>query len=108
MAHKETLERKDFIYLPNTYPSWKDLRKDLESLQRKEVVGIPALEDILKKNDRWENIHPPFNLLNNVLKKDAHFTTEYFCETLLPWLAGKALQVQELFADQDFKIPVRA
>jgi len=102
----EEVRGKKFISLPNTYPPWKGLQEDLESLQKNEVQGMPALETILKKHDRWENIHTPFKLLRDVLKKDNHFTDEYFSDILLPWLAKKALQVQELYADQGFRIQV--
>ena len=107
MMAQEIRQELKFISLPNTYPSWKDLQQDLESLEKKEIKGLEGLEVILKRHDRWENIHPPFKLLNDVLQKDRHFTTQYFNDILLPWLAKKALQVQELFEAQNFKILVR-
>ena len=49
---------------------------------------------------------PKFATLRAVLKKAEHITESHFLDTLLPWIAGKALEVEELFQPQDSKLPV--
>lgn len=95
-----------FIPLPNTYDAWSSFKNDLEALEN-EAAGVEALESILKRHDRWENVQIPLGLVHRVLKSDDHFTAERFSNVLLPWLASKALQLQELFENFDYKLPVR-
>ena len=92
--------------LPNTQDHWKELKVGLAKLAEKKVKGLEAFEKILSENDHWESVSTPFSLLRQLLSRDTHFTEEYFCETLLPWIADKALQVEELFKDSRYKLPV--
>lgn len=98
--------QRQFVPLPNTYSAWSALRDDLEGLVKRETRGVEALENILKRHDRWENAELPLGLVQEVLKSDEHFTAQYFSDVLLPWLAKQALQVQELFNALDYKLPV--
>jgi hypothetical protein len=98
--------RSEFVELPNIQDHWKDLKVGLTNLAEKKVKGLDAFEKILSENDHWESVSTPFSLLRQILSRDAHFTEEYFCETLLPWIADKALQVEELFKDSGYKLPV--
>lgn len=50
---------------------------------------------------------PKFATLRAVLKAAEHITESHFLNTLLPWIAGKALEVEELFRAQGHKLPVR-
>lgn len=102
----EMAARSEFVELPNIQDHWKVLKPGLKNLAEKRVKGLEAFEKILSENDHWESISTPFSLLRQVLSSDGHFTEEYFCETLLPWIAGKALQVDELFKDSGHKLPV--
>ena len=67
---------------------------------------MEALESILKRHDRWENIQLPLELVRRVLKSDDHFTAERFSDVLLPWLTRKALQINELFENFGYKLLV--
>ena len=104
MAARTEVER--FVELPNIQDHWKSLKPGLVNLAEKKVKGLEAFEGILSENDHWESVSTPFSMLRKVLSSDGHFTEEYFCETLLPWIAGKALQVEELFKESGFKLPV--
>ncbi len=95
-----------FLSLPNTRPEWSKLREGLQKLAEKQVRGVEELEAFIEGNDRWSVIHPPFDVLRRVLKDADHVSSEFFAETLLPWVAKKALQVEELFKEQGHKIPV--
>lgn len=95
--------QQEYISLPNAQVSWPKLKQDLEAIVSKKVGGVDALESLLESNDRWSNVQLPLTLLRNVLKKEKK--EENFAEAQLPWLAEKALQVEELF--KDYKLLVR-
>lgn len=103
----DTVAQEEFVYLPATYESWPNLRADLKALASKERKGIGALEEVLERNDRWGGARPPMSLLRHVLKEGKVVSGEHFCEILLPWLAKKALQVEDLFSNSEYKIKVR-
>ena len=104
MAVSQSTGRFD---LPCKYKEWPNIAKDLKNLAEKQVRGIDAFEDICAKHDRWEQVRRPFSLLQRVLSADGtHVTKEFFCESLLPWIAGKALKVEELFKDTNQQLPV--
>ena len=90
---------ESFVELPNTQENWANLKAGLTELAEKKAKGVEAFEEFLSKNDRWESLSTPFSLLRKVLADGSHFTEEFFCETLLPWIAGEALRVEELFKD---------
>lgn len=94
-----------FVELPNAQERWKNLKVGLTDLAEKKVKGLEAFEQFVCENDDRKFISAPFSLLRMVVANDKHFTEELFCETLLPWIANKALQVEELF-DNETKLPV--
>lgn len=94
-----------FVELPNTQERWKNLKVGLTNVAEKKIKGLEAFEKFVCENDLWESTSAPFSLLRKVLAHDKHFTEEFFCETLLPWIAGKALQVEELFKNGS-RLPV--
>ena len=94
------------VSLPNIGKEWSKVKDDLKKLAKKKVVGLDAFEAIYKANDRWMNVAVPFNVLRRVLQDGTHVTEEFFCESLLPWIAGKALQVEQLFKETKHKLPV--
>ena len=96
---------RKWVPLPNTYKGWSALKDDLESLEG-EVRGVEALEVILKRHDRWGNVELPLGVVRRVLERGDHFTAYLFNDTTLPWLASKALQVQELFQSFECRLPV--
>lgn len=87
--------------LPNAQERWKNLKVGLTDLAKKKVKGVEAFEQFVRENDDQKS---PFSLLRMVVANDKHFTEEFFCETLLPWIASKALQVEELF-DKGTRLP---
>lgn len=98
---------QEFILLPVAYENWSSLKDDLDVLASKKTKGLDVLEEILCKYDQWENVHVPLGLLRDVLKKGDHgFTEEHFCGVLLPWLAQKALEVNDLFKDHKIRVRV--
>ncbi len=103
----QTTKREGVVLLPPLYESWPKLKGDLNALAAKDIQGISSFEEVLEKNDRWKNVHLPCNLLRGVLKDGIHFSTEHFCDTLLPWVAQKALDVEKLFKESEYKLKVR-
>lgn len=99
------MDAEAFVELPHTQENWANLKSGLTELAEKKVKGLDAFEEFLSKNDRWESLGTPFSLLRKVLSDGKHFTEEFFCETLLPWIAGEALRVEELFKDKN-RLPV--
>lgn len=99
-------KREEFVLLPVLYESWPKLKADLKALAAKDITGISSFEEVLEKNDRWENVGVPCELLRKVLREERFFSTEHFSDTLLPWLAQKALDVEHLFQDSEYKIKV--
>lgn len=96
-------QQKDFICLPSLYDTWPRLKGDLHAIATKEAKGLEALEEVLERNGYPGGV----SLLRNVLKKEDHFTTDHFCAVQLPWLAQKALQIEDLFKCSEFKLQVR-
>ena len=107
-AQRQSTSRLD---LPSKYKEWPNIAKDLKSLavaeKKSHGVSLDAFEVICAEHDRGEQVRRPFSLLKRVLRSDGtHVTEEFFCESLLPWIAGKALKVEELFKDTDQQLPV--
>ena len=102
----ESRSKKGLLDLPSTYKEWPKIAKDLKNLAEKKVRGVDAFEGICAEHDRWEQVRTPFSLLRRVLSDGTHITEEFFCDSLLPWIAGKALKVEELFNDTDHQLPV--
>jgi len=98
--------RAKLVNLPSTYKQWPEIKDDLRNLAEMKLRGVGAFEEVCKKHDRWEQVKTPFSLLRRILSDGTHVTEEFFCETLLPWIAGKALQVEELFKDANQQLPV--
>lgn len=92
---------EEFVRLPVLYESWARLKGDLQVIASKTDTGPEALEKLLEKN---EGGSVGLALLRKVLAQKN--TTEHFSEVQLPWLAVKALQVEELFKKSEYKIKV--
>ena len=98
----ETASAKDknFVHLPNTCSWWEDFKGFLTKLQAKEIRSIEDYIAAFQEND-------PFNeakRLSNLLAACQHSAStpvneKLFIEELLPWLAGKALAVEQLFVE---------
>ena len=91
---------KKSISLPVLYESWPRVRDDLKAIADKTATGLDALKQLLEKND-GDNV--TLSQLGQVTADSG----EHFCDVQLPWLASKALQVEELFKQSEHKIQVR-
>lgn len=92
----------DRISLPNTYTTWPKLCDHLRALSGKSAKGPEAFQQTLERDG--ENI--ALALLEKVLGKAQYISDDHFYETLLPWLASKALQVESLFEESNYTILV--
>lgn len=98
---------EEFVRLPVLYDSWSQLKDNLSMLASEDIRGIVAFEEVLQRNDRWENIQLPMSLLRGVLKEEGGVCTlEHFSSILMPWIAKTALQVEQLFKDFGYKLQV--
>ena len=99
------------VLLPNTYERWPEVGSVLTNIRDGEVCSLEDFERLYPRLE-FERPHrvsqiPTFSSLRRVLRNGKHFTTAHFLSTLLPWIAAKALQVQELFKDKGHRLPVR-
>lgn len=96
-------QQKEFVLLPVLYKNWSRVKNDLQGLADKTATpgGLHALEKLLEANEGGE---VSLSLLNKVLTQDQ--IAEHFSDVRLPWLATKALQVEELFKDSGHRIKV--
>lgn len=99
-------ERRDFISLPVLYDTWPKLRSDLNLLANRSIQGVEGLEEVLQRNDRWDNVEVPMALLRKALKQEEVCTLGHFCKVLLPWIAKTALHIEDLFKDAEYKVQV--
>jgi hypothetical protein len=96
-----------YISLPFLYDSWPQLRDNLNLLASKSIRGITAFEEVLQRDDRWENVKLPMTQLRIALKESRGVCTlDHFCDMLMPWIANTALKVEELFKDSGHKLKV--
>ena len=106
MAEK-SLEKT--ISLPNTFETWPKVSANLRSIQDGQVHDVEEFEKLylqLEFTAARALRTPKFATLRSVLKKAEHVTESHFLDTLLPWIAGKALEVDELFQAQGSELPV--
>ena len=97
-------EQREFLRLPLLYENWSRVKDDLRGIADKTATpgGLQALEKLLEANVGGD---VSLSLLHKVLAQDQ--MTEHFSDVRLPWLATKALQVEELFKDSEHKIKVK-
>ena len=98
----ETASAKDkkFVHLPNTCSWWKDFKIFLTRLQAKEIQSIGDYIKAFKENDPFNEAKELTNLkvaCQQILKSPVN--EKSFIEELLPWLAEKALAVEQLFTE---------
>lgn len=95
------------IRLPVLYDTWPQLRDSLSLLASKDIQGFLAFEEVLQRNDRWENVQLPLALLKDVLQEGVISTLNHFCSVQVPWIAKTALQVEDLFKDSGYMLQVK-
>jgi len=93
---------EEWVPLPDQYENWPRLRRDLHTIADGRGVSLEVLKEVLERNGHRYGLP----LLRKVLKKRDYFTTEHFCCTQLPWLARKALEVEDLFKVSGGKLKV--
>lgn len=95
------------ISLPHTHKLWPVMKEKLQKLAEKRELGPDALAGVILASPEWGLDKPPMlSVLKKVLGKGDHYTVESFSEDILPYIAKRALAVEELFSDQE-GIPVR-
>ena len=96
------------IRLPNTLETWTQVCEVLKTISEGKVRSVEDFEDVYPKlfttSKRYG--HPKFASLRRVLKDAEYVSESHFLDTLLPWMARKALEVEELFKSQDHKLRV--
>ena len=98
----ETASAKDkkFVHLPNTCSWWKDFKGFLTKLQAKEIRSIDDYIAAFSENDPFKEAKELSNLKAACqLSANTPVNEKLFIEELLPWLAGKALAVEQLFIE---------
>lgn len=101
----ETPSAKDkkFVHLPNTCSWWKEFKSFLIKLQQaKEILSIDDYIVAFKENDPFKEAKELKNLKFACQNSpNTPVDEKTFIEELLPWLAGKALAVEQLFVEND-------
>ena len=98
----ETASAKDknFVHLPNTCSWWKDFKSFLTKLQAKEIRSIDDYIVAFKENDPFKEAKQLPNLKAACQQTpNTPVNEKLFIEELLPWLARKALAVEQLFIE---------
>ena len=98
----ETASAKDkkFVHLPNTCSWWKDFKTFLTRLQAKEISSMEDYIVSFKENDPFKEAKELTTLKVACQHSPSTPVTEkLFIEELLPWLAEKALAVEQLFIE---------
>ena len=99
---RETASAKDkkFVHLPNTCSWWKDFKSFLIKLQAKEIDSIDDYIAAFKDNDPFKEAKELTNLkVACQHSPNTPVSEKLFIEELLPWLAEKALAVEQLFIE---------
>ena len=95
------------ISLPHTHKLWPVVKEKLQTVADKRELGPDALAGVILVSPEWGLDKPPvLSVLKKVLSKGDYYTVESFSEDILPYIAKRALAVEELFADHK-GIPVR-
>lgn len=101
--------RYSTVGLPSTFKKWPEVSNSLQKIREGKVRELEEFEKVYTELEyqRESEATPTFSCLRHVLKDGKHVTEHHFFSTLLPWLADKALQVEELFKAEGHHLPVR-
>lgn len=101
--------RYSTVSLPNTFKRWPEVSENLKKIREGKIQELEEFEKVYTELEHYRESEatPTFSCLRHVLKDGKHFTEHHFLSTLLPWLADKALQVEELFKNEEHRLPVR-
>ena len=99
----ETPSAKDkkFVHLPNTNAWWKDFFKGfLADVQAVKFLTLDHFAASFAENDPFKEVKELTNLKKTcTVSINSPVKEKELMEELLPWLAGKALAVEELFVE---------
>ena len=98
------------IILPNKLDSWAKVSENLRKIVQGEVRDVEGFERVYTSIEAYRPkiAEPKFAGLRLVLRDGRHVSERHFLDTLLPWIASKALEVESLFRDQNYQLPVRS
>lgn len=93
------------LTLPHGAPIWPTVKEKLQKVSDKTLLGLDGLSAVIMISSEWGLDRPPLlSVLAKVLSRGDHFTTEQFSDDILPYIAGKALQVETLFEDKNIQV----
>ena len=99
------------IALPNTFETWPKVSENLRKIREGQVRDVEEFEKLYIQlevgSKRAKDAKPTFATLRRALKDADAISEPHFFDTLLPWIAGKALEVDDLFKAQGHEILVR-
>ena len=97
------------IHLPNTSESWPRVSENLRKISEGKLQDVEGFEKLYTciESTRTGKAEPKFASLRRVLRDGDHVSERHFLDTLSPWIAGKALEVDSLFRDKNHQLPVR-
>ncbi len=92
--------------LPHSLTEWPSIKAKLQAVADKVTVGgLEAISDVVLASPYWGLDKPPLlNTLNKALSSGTHFTKEAFFRDVLPYIAGRAVQVEELFPEKTIQV----
>ena len=90
------------VQLPNLHSRWPKLQSGLRTIRAVEKNDLGNLEAYFQDNEIAKNL----TILKKVIADGIHITEVHFLNVLLPWLADMALQVEVLFKEVNYKLPV--
>jgi poly(ADP-ribose) glycohydrolase len=93
------------IILPNKLDSWAKVSENLRKMVQGEVRDVEGFERVYTSIESFRP-EPKFAGLRRVLRDGRHVSERHFLDTLLPWIASKALEVERLFRDQNYQLPL--
>ena len=97
------------ISLPHSHKEWPLVKEKLQRLADKSICGPDALASVVQVSPEWGLDKPPMlNVLRKVLGAGDYYTVESFSEDLLPYIAKRALAVEELFPTKDIPVSVES
>lgn len=96
------------FHLPHSHKEWPIVKHKLQLLSDKAIDGsLEAMGTVVAVSPYWgiPDKPPLLDSLNKALSQGGgHYTKETFCEEILPYMAGRALEVEDLFPDKTIKV----
>lgn len=94
--------------LPHSHKEWPIVKRKLQLLSDKTIDGsLEAIGNVVLVSPYWQGrTDQPLllNSLNTALTQGGHYTVEGFCGEILPYIATRALEVENLFPEKTIKV----